>query len=85
MVLYNRLADGHGGRASYELEFPSGGTAVAMGNLIQQSATTDNPTSSLVSKATAGRPMLSTWSTTPWSTFVPQVGSGCVLSLATVN
>lgn len=42
LVLYNRLADGEGGQASYELEFPSGGVALVMGNLIAQSAETEN-------------------------------------------
>ena len=37
------LADGTGGRASYELEFPSGGLAYVIGNVIAQSADTDNP------------------------------------------
>ena len=42
-VFYNRLTDEDGGRASYELEFPNGGVAVVVGNLIQQSPQTDNP------------------------------------------
>lgn len=42
-ILYNRLTDEIGGRASYELEFPNGGVAVVMGNFIMQSSTTDNP------------------------------------------
>lgn len=42
-ILYNRLSDEIGGRASYELEFPNGGVAVVMGNLIMQSSTTENP------------------------------------------
>lgn len=42
-VLYNMLADGAGGRASYELEFPNGGIAYVIGNVIAQSAETDNP------------------------------------------
>ena len=41
-ILYNRLSDEIGGRASYELEFPNGGVAVVMGNLITQSSTTEN-------------------------------------------
>lgn len=43
-ILYNRLTDEVGGRASYELEFPNGGTAYVIGNIIEQSATTENPT-----------------------------------------
>lgn len=41
-VEYNRLADGVDGRASYELEFPNGGRAEVVGNVIQQSASTEN-------------------------------------------
>ena len=38
-----RLADESGGRASYELEFPDGGIAYVIGNIIEQSATSENP------------------------------------------
>lgn len=41
-VLYNRLTD-DGGSASYELEFPNGGVAVVMGNILQQGTLTENP------------------------------------------
>ncbi len=43
LIFYNRLTDETGGTASYELEFPSGGLAYVVGNLIQQSSTTENP------------------------------------------
>ena len=42
-IFYNRLTDELGGHASYELEFPNGGLAVVVGNVIQQSASTENP------------------------------------------
>lgn len=42
-IYYNRLTDEAGGTASYELEFPNGGVAYVVGNLIGQSAMTDNP------------------------------------------
>ena len=42
-IFFNRLADGPGGRASYELEFATGGIAYVVGNIIQQSAQTENP------------------------------------------
>lgn len=42
-ILYNRLSDEAGGEASYELEFPSGGQAYVVGNLIEQSASSQNP------------------------------------------
>jgi hypothetical protein len=41
-VAYNRLADAGDGEASYELEFPNGGIAYVIGNLVQQSARTHN-------------------------------------------
>lgn len=41
-ILYNRLTDEAGGRASYELEFPNGGAVLAMGNLIVQERSTQN-------------------------------------------
>lgn len=40
-IVCNRLTD-ETGRASFELEFPNGGEAIVMGNLIQQSASTEN-------------------------------------------
>lgn len=43
-ILYNRLTDESGGYASYELEFPNGGDALVMGNLLVQEAGTHNPT-----------------------------------------
>lgn len=42
-VLYNRLTDEPGGTASYELEFPNGGLAVVLGNIIEQGSATQNP------------------------------------------
>jgi hypothetical protein len=43
-IYYNRLTDEEGGRASYELEFPAGGIAHVVGNIIEQGARTQNPT-----------------------------------------
>lgn len=42
-IYYNRLTDEPGGQASYELELPAGGVAYVIGNLIEQSSTTQNP------------------------------------------
>jgi len=44
LIAWNRLDDGEEGRASYELEFPDGGEAQVIGNLIRQSSTTQNRT-----------------------------------------
>ncbi len=43
-IYYNRLTDETGGTASYELDLPNGGLAYVVGNIIQQSSTTQNPT-----------------------------------------
>ena len=42
LIAYNRLTDEPGGRASYELEFPNGGRADVIGNVIQQGRQTAN-------------------------------------------
>lgn len=39
----NRLVDGVGGQAAYELEFPNGGAVTVVSNVIGQSAGTTNP------------------------------------------
>ena len=41
-IRYIRLSDETGGHASYELEFPNGGIANVVGNIIEQSADTEN-------------------------------------------
>jgi hypothetical protein len=43
-ILYNRLSDELGGTGSYELDLPNAGTAYVIGNVIEQSAATENPT-----------------------------------------
>lgn len=51
-IEYNRLTDESGGRASYELEFPNGGVAEVVGNIIEQGALTRN--SAMVSYGAEG-------------------------------
>ena len=41
-VRYNLIADGPDGTAAYELEFPNGGLAYVVGNVIAQSAATED-------------------------------------------
>jgi hypothetical protein len=41
-IVNNRITDEVGGRSSYELEFPNGGIAYVIGNIIGQSADTEN-------------------------------------------
>lgn len=42
-IRYNLIYDGPGGTASYEIDLPNGGIATLVGNIIGQSATTENP------------------------------------------
>lgn len=41
-IEYNRLSDEAGGRSSYEMEFPNGGIAEVVGNIVQQASGTRN-------------------------------------------
>ena len=41
-IFHNRITDEMGGSASYELEFPNGGVAQVVGNLIEQGEQTEN-------------------------------------------
>lgn len=41
-VLYNRITDESGGRASYEVNFPNGGQVLLVGNIVQQQQATEN-------------------------------------------
>ncbi len=42
-VRYNHIVDGAAGKAAYELEFPNGGSATVVGNVIAQSEHSSNP------------------------------------------
>jgi len=44
VVVCNRIGDGADGRSSYEVEFPNGGLALLVGNLIEQGRRTRNVT-----------------------------------------
>lgn len=41
-ILYNRLTDENGGRASYEANFPNGGKVLMLGNIVHQQKATEN-------------------------------------------
>jgi len=43
-ILYNRLTDEIGGAASYEVDVPQGGLTFLIGNIVEQSVTTENST-----------------------------------------
>lgn len=51
-ILYNRLTDEAGTTASYEVNVPNGGTTYVIGNLIEQSATSQN--SAIIDYASEG-------------------------------
>ena len=42
LILYNRIMDEREGRASYQIDFPDGGLAYVIGNLIQQGEQAEN-------------------------------------------
>ncbi|MCA9522545.1 MAG: right-handed parallel beta-helix repeat-containing protein [Myxococcales bacterium] len=44
VIQYNRIMDEGDGTSSYAIDLPNGGTAIILGNLIQQGAQTDNST-----------------------------------------
>ena len=41
-ILYNRIMDEKSGNGSYQIDFPAGGNAVIMGNVIQQGRASEN-------------------------------------------
>jgi len=43
VIAYNRIMDEKDGSSSYSVEFPNGGVAFVIGNLIQQGPRTENP------------------------------------------
>jgi uncharacterized protein (TIGR03382 family) len=43
-ILYDRITDESGTTASYEIDIPNGGTSYVIGNLVEQAATSQNPT-----------------------------------------
>lgn len=53
LIAYNLIYDGSQGEASYEVDLPSGGDAVLIGNIIGQSGRTQNPV--VVSYGSEGR------------------------------
>lgn len=52
-ILYNMIRDGSDGQASYEVDFPSGGRATLIGNVISQSPRSQNPV--LISYGSEGK------------------------------
>ena len=54
LIAYNLIVDGPEGRASYEIDLPNGGKATVVGNVISQSADTQNPV--VIAYGAEGRP-----------------------------
>jgi hypothetical protein len=73
-LLFNRLTDETGTTASYEVDLPNGGTAVLLGNVIEQSAASQNPT--LVAFGEEGATNPANDLTVVHNTFVNDLGSG---------
>jgi len=79
-ILYNRIMNENDGTASYEVDLPNGGDSYLIGNVIQQSVTTDNPT--IVSYGEEG---LSNSNTNIYlinNTFINDLTSGTFIRLA---
>src|SRR5215471_2524948 len=74
-ILYNRLTD-QSGSASYELDLPNGGLSYVIGNIIQQSGTTQNSnmTAYLEEGTTSGNPSQALYVVN--NTFVNSLRSG---------
>ena len=73
-IEYNLIYDGDEGQASYELEFPNGGEAVVIGNIIGQGAKTSNQ--DLVSFGAEGYPHVNNQITLVHNTLLSDRGAG---------
>lgn len=83
-VLYNRITDEAGGMASYETDIPNAGTAYVIGNVIEQSATTQNPT--MLTFGEEGAPVgYDTHLFVVNNTFINTLGSGTFVNDATTT
>lgn len=78
-ILYSRITD-EDGTASYSIDLPNGGTSVILGNLIEQSKTTENPT--LVTYGEEGLSNAGHDLYVVHNTFVNTLGSGTFVAVA---
>ncbi|HEY7337569.1 MAG TPA: right-handed parallel beta-helix repeat-containing protein [Bryobacteraceae bacterium] len=83
-ILYNRLTD-ETGSASFELDIPNGGLSYVVGNIIQQSPTTQNSNMAayLEEGATAGNPSHALYMVN--NTFVNSLGRGMFVFIAAAD
>jgi hypothetical protein len=79
-ILYNRLTGEVGGRASYEINLPNGGLSFVIGNLIQQSPSTEN--GAMLDYLSEGNPNSDRRLFVINNTFVNNRGSGTFLQIA---
>jgi hypothetical protein len=74
LITYNCIVDGADGNASYEIDLPNGGDATLIGNLIGQSARTENP--ALLSFGAEGAPWPQSRLRLAHNTFVSDLAVG---------
>jgi hypothetical protein len=79
-ILYNRISDESDGTASYELDMPDGGSAIVLGNVIQQGAASQNPTILTYGEESLKNPSHTVYVVN--NTFVNDLGRGTFISLA---
>jgi hypothetical protein len=79
-ILYNRISDEADGTASYELDMPDGGSAIVLGNVIQQGAASQNPTLLAYGEESLKNPSHTVYVVN--NTFVNDLGRGTFISVA---
>lgn len=79
-ILYDRITDETGTTASYEIDIPNGGTSYVIGNLIEQSATTQNPTIVTTGEEGTSNPAQAFYFVN--NTVVNDLGSGTFVNVA---
>jgi parallel beta helix pectate lyase-like protein len=79
-ILYNRIMDEADGTSSYTIDLPNGGLTYIIGNLLQQSPFTDNPT--IVAYGAEGLTNTNRTLYVVNNTFVNDLGSGTFISIA---
>jgi len=79
-ILYNRIMDESDGNSSYVIDLPNGGLSYVIGNLLQQSPQTDNPTMLIYGAEGLSNPNKTLYVVN--NTFVNDRASGTFISVA---
>lgn len=79
-ILYNRIMDESDGNSSYVIDLPNGGLSYVIGNLLQQSPSTDNPTMLIYGAEGLSNPSKALYVVN--NTFVNDRASGTFISVA---